>query len=102
MFPARFATASDHADPLDIPAPWDLFDDGQLSPKKVQELGGGLTDLFIFPVKENGEVAFVPPRDEYFRTDIPAEEFLSSKNPAVESYVRAVRRGARRAPEVQK
>lgn len=66
--------ASDHADPLDVPLPWEVLDNGQLSKKKQAELAGGLTDLFIFPVKADGEVLFVPPRDEYFRTDIdPAE-----------------------------
>lgn len=59
--------ASDHADPVD--------------PFRKERLEGGLTDLFVFPIKENDEVAFPfqPTRNRgdseqtdrgtYFRTD---------------------------------
>lgn len=70
------ALASDHADPLPpvTSYPRELLDDGKLSKKELSELSAGITDLFVFPAKEDGTIAFFPPRDEYWTTDIAPED----------------------------
>ena len=47
------AFASDHADPVRLPMPWELFNDGMPGKTEVRELTAGITDLFVFPVDEN-------------------------------------------------
>ncbi len=63
------ANASDHADPLEVPTPFTLplklLDANKPSKKDLEGLSGGITDLFIFPIKEDGQPAFFPPADEY-------------------------------------
>ncbi len=59
------ARASDHADPVELPMPWDLFGDGKPKPEEVKRLTGGLTDLFVFPIDEKGKsLSFARPDEK--------------------------------------
>ncbi len=50
------ALSSDHADPIDLPV-LTLFDDGVPTEEAASKLSGGITDLFVFPLLEDGKIA---------------------------------------------
>ncbi len=56
--------ASDHADPVRIPMPWELLDDAKPKKADVKALTAGITDLFVFPVDENDRPISFPQADE--------------------------------------
>lgn len=52
--------ASDHADPIHLPMGKEFFDDGKPNAAAIARAAGNTTDLFVFPVKEDGTLADFP------------------------------------------
>ena len=54
------ARASDHADPIHLPMGKEFFDDGKPNAAAIARAAGNTTDLFVFPLKEDGTLADFP------------------------------------------
>lgn len=87
--------ASDHADPIHLPMGKEFFDDGKPNAAATARAAGNTTDLFVFPLKEDGTLADFPAK--------PGEE-VHSLDPAELAQIKAlavilcVRPGLRKAP----
>jgi len=65
--------ASDHADPISLPGPIELFDDGKPDSAAATRQAGNTTDLFVFPIKDDGKLADFPRKEGEDLTLEPTE-----------------------------
>src|SRR2546422_3641024 len=86
--------ASDHADPIHLPQGMEFFDDGKPNEAAKARAAGNTTDLFVFPLKEDGKLADFP-RKEGEDLNLQPAELAQIKAFAV---ILNVRPGLRKAP----
>jgi hypothetical protein len=88
--------ASDHADPIHLPMGKEFFDDGKQNAAAAARAAGNTTDLFVFPLREDGTLADFPLKE--------GEASVHTLDPAEQSQIKAlavilcVRPGLRKAP----
>ncbi|HYR21514.1 MAG TPA: hypothetical protein VEP30_01140 [Chthoniobacterales bacterium] len=86
--------ASDHADPIHLPQGMEIFDDGKPNAMAVAKLAGNTTDLFVFPIKDDGKLADFP-RNKGQDLNLQPAELAQIKALAV---ILCVRPALRKAP----
>jgi hypothetical protein len=86
--------ASDHADPIHLPQGKEIFDDGKPNAMATARLAGNTTDLFVFPIRDDGKLADFP-RKEGEDLNLQPTELAQIKAFAV---ILCVRPGLRKAP----
>jgi hypothetical protein len=87
--------ASDHADPIHLPQGKEFFDDGKPNEAAVARAAGNTTDLFVFPLKEDGTLADFPLKEGEEVHSLDPTELAQIKSLAV---ILCVRPGLRKAP----
>ncbi|MEY2558749.1 MAG: hypothetical protein QOE34_2174 [Verrucomicrobiota bacterium] len=88
--------ASDHADPIHLPQGMEFFDDGKPNAAATARAAGNTTDLFVFPLKEDGTLADFPLKEgEDSVHAVDPAELAQIKSLAV---ILCVRPGLRKAP----
>jgi hypothetical protein len=86
--------ASDHADPIHLPQGMEIFDDGKPNAEAIARLAGNTTDLFVFPIRDDGKLADFP-RQEGQDLNLQPAELAQIKAFAV---ILCVRPALRKAP----
>jgi hypothetical protein len=88
--------ASDHADPIHLPMGKEFFDDGKPNAAAAARAAGNTTDLFVFPLREDGTLADFPLKQ--------GEDTVHVLDPAEQSQIKSlavilcVRPGLRKQP----